>query len=306
MKILLILLVVTLLVVCAGCTAEQWMRKLVSRIISLYCAYSNTFTLNVIIPALFGIGAFIPFFIKDITGSITETPGLVIGILSICLLSGHNYIMKLATEKALSKVDYWKKLSEDYQWVLYAISKLISRKKLDYKKFIGNSSEFNSGSILKILEMLHQFYIYRYPSPHKFMVVFLVPSQDGTFLTCLHHEYGDDQQPSYCGKKTEEAKIFNKDTSLSLAVKAWNTREPQLAESGGDIYYFYSGQQDRIKSMIAVPVFGKTGTDVVGIITIATTEEFLFKQQEKTFHCEIINEFGIRIALEFMRLKEFL
>ena len=86
-------------------------------------------------------------------------------------------------------------------------------------------------------------------------------------------------------------------------MKACKSRKPEILESEKEIQYMYEGQNRRIKSMIAIPVLGETGLDLMGVITICADVNYFFKNSDIELHTENINEFGIRIAMEIIHIE---
>lgn len=58
--------------------------------------------------------------------------------------------------------------------------------------------------------------------------------------------------------------------------------------------------------MIAIPVLGETGLDLMGVITICADVNYFFKNSDIELHTENINEFGIRIEMEITRINSII
>lgn len=219
--------------------------------------------------------------------------------------------MNNTKDEKLKDLNFWEKKSKDYSWLLGAISKLITEKirifkekreiVTDPKSFMKNNSW---EGIKDNLQMLYEFYQHYSNNPSlRFKIVFLVPSSDNMYLKPLFWYNPDQLPPDSYERENVQRERFHKTNSTSLAVKAWNSRRMEVAETESDLNYYHAGQEEVIKSMIAYPVNEPGTSKVKGIITVAANTSYFFKESEAKLHEEYVYQTGIRIALELVRCE---
>lgn len=232
-----------------------------------------------------------------------------VGTSSIVLVTVHGYLHQKVKIVSAAELEFWKLKSKRYSWLLSSIRSLITRKRNSIEKRTAESRVVFSGeSIIKNLHMLYEFYTHYDDSMLEavsFRVAFFVPRSDGVSLTAKFHHYADGKAPHYCGDEIRESDIFHREKSQTLAVKAWNTKNIEIAETPDKITYMYQGQKKYIQSMIAYPILSDGHDRVVGVITVCADKPEFFREEDVKKHEEYIGEFALRISLELARLEHF-
>lgn len=223
------------------------------------------------------------------------------------ILAFHVYFLKDAKEKKTKEIEFWKRGVENYAWLIHSIEKLIRRKISAYSTAIDNPKKFLKESVWKNLQMLYEFYQHYSNNPDlRLKIVIFTPSEDSRYLISLFWYNAENQQPRSHLNPDEQRVIFSKERSTTVAVQAWKSKRPEVAETEDEIHPNYHDQTRSIKSIIAYPVFGEDASEIIGIITISANKEKFFLRAEIPTHERFINQFGIRIAVEMARYKRFL
>lgn len=266
--------------------------------------YSNNITslwVQILIPS--GLGGII-YVAKQYP---EKTFADVIGIAAIFLLAIHAYLISNTTITKLKEVDFWKKELKGHKWLLNTIKEMVTRKLHKFKNtgYLVGESEYRE-AIMKNLSMLLKFYQRYSDDPdNSFRITYFKKSGDANFLESIFYATEDGEPPYSHGDIERQREIFDKNSSQSLAVTAWKELRPIIAENEIEITYLYPQQTDKIKSIIALPVFsGSISEDnLIGIITIASNKKEFFKRIDIERHKDYIDEFLLRIVFEFFKLK---
>lgn len=269
------------------------------RVKQFYLKKSERALFNVWIPAILTVVVFASRYAP-------QEYGFIGGIIATILIPTHAYILKIARDAKLNELDFWKKKSINYSWLLNSIEKLIYHKINTLKKGIDEhkQNKFKIESIWKNLQMLYEFYVHYFMDPTmKLKIVFFVPSRDNSYLISRFWYNESHQKPHSYENEIRQKELFAKHSSKSLAVKAWNTRKTEVAESEKEILHHYQGQEQTIKSIIAYPICGQKSSEILGIITVSANMNHFFKCSDITTHEEYIKQAAIRIALEMSRIK---
>lgn len=275
--------------------------KGLSKLRQIYSKFADGTVFNVWVFAALGS---IPFAVRYLD-DITWFPfNIVIGVISILLLAGHGYLLKIVKDEKLNRLEYWTLKAERYSWLLHSIRALIQTKAKSLADPNHNRGELTKRSIRKNLQMLYEFYTHYSERQHPLMfrVTFFVPTAQHDALEVYYWFYSDNEDPRFIKDPSYPKQLFDRNNSLSLVVKAWNSKKTEVAnESSKTINYQYSGQNKKIKSMIAHPVLAHNSSDVLGVICVCSNEDGFFKEADITTHEDYIQEFGIRIAMEMAR-----
>lgn len=274
--------------------------KGLSRLRRIYSKFADGFLFNVWIFAALGT---IPFALRYLDEKTWFPYNVIIGVISIVLLTGHGYLLKIVKDEKLSHLEYWKLKAERYSWLLHSIRALIQTKAKSLADPNRDRGELTERSIRKNLQMLYEFYTHYSERQHPLMfrVTFFIPSAQNDALEAYYWFYNDNEDPHFIKDSSYPKRLFDRNNSLALIVKAWNSKKTEVHESSDKINYHYSGQEKKIKSMIAHPVLAHNSSDVLGVICICANEDGFFKEADVKTHEGYIQEFGIRIAMEMAR-----
>lgn len=273
--------------------------KAITRLQNFYSKRADSITLNVWVFA--GLSA-IPFSAKFLESWYPYN--IVFGVVGTVLITAHGYLLKVVKDKELSQLEYWTSKAKRYTWLLHSIRKLIQTKsKRLNDPNIDRSADLTKRSVTSNLQMLYEFYSHYSDgqSPIMFRVTFFVPTEHGDALDAYFWYYSDQEQPSFLSDAEYQKRLFGRNSSPSLVVRAWNSKKTELQESPDKINYQYAGQDKKIKSMIAYPVMAHNSAEVLGVICVCANESGFFKETDISTHEEYIREFGVRIAMEMSR-----
>jgi hypothetical protein len=277
------------------------------RLIKYYQSNIDKLWLNALIPALLALTIFIArYFKSDLF--------FFLGIVATFLLPMHAYAIGRASKNQIKECEIWKKELSYYQtelsmhkWLLIAVSEMIQRK---LQRFRNSAYSFDEGefrqAVMKNLEMLRKFYSHFNNDPGIFFrTVFFQPSDDGKYLISKFYSTPNGDPPLSHDNIERQKVIFDRRTGQALACATWRDLSPKVAENTTEIHYNYPLQKDKIKSIIALPVFSGNPSDenFIGVITVSTNAEEFFKKSELERHKEYISEFALRIDFEFCRWR---
>ncbi len=258
--------------------------------------------INISIPGALSIAVFIARYSP-------EWYSISTGIVASSLIPLHAYLVADATRskiqetKLLEKeLDLWKNELQGHKWLLNSIKEMIIRKLLKFKKhgYLFDEQEYKD-AIMKNLAMLRQFYSHYSSDPgNEFRIVFFKVGNDRKYLESQFYATPDGDRPASHGNTERQKEIFNRSKSTSLAVEVWKDLKPKIAENEAEIAYSYIQQNEKIKSLIGLPVCsGDISEDnLIGILTISSNKEF-FKKADLKLHKEYIEQFILRIVFEF-------
>ncbi len=158
---------------------------------------------------------------------------------------------------------------------------------------------------MKNLDMLREFYVHYSGEPDNyFRVTLFQVSEDGKYLVSKFYSTKDGEPHASHGDETRQRENFNKNRSQTIAVSAWRDLRPKIVESEKEINYLYPQHKDKIKSIIALPIFsGDISEDnLIGIITVASSKEY-FRRTDMERHKEYIEQFTLRIVFEYCKWR---
>jgi hypothetical protein len=266
---------------------------------NFYAKHADGITFNVWVFA--GLST-IPFLAKVLDD--WHPYNIVIGTVGTALIAAHGYLLKIVKDKELSQLEYWMSKSKRYLWLLHSIRKLIQAKsKRLSDPNIDRTADLTSRSVTSSLQMLYEFYSHYSDgqSPIMFRVTFFVPTGQGNALEAYFWYYSDEERPSFLSDADYPKRLFDRNNSPSLVVRVWNSKKTEIQESPERINYQYTGQEKKIKSMVAYPVVAHNSAEVLGVICVCASESGFFRESDISTHEEYIHEFGVRIAMEMSR-----
>jgi hypothetical protein len=274
--------------------------KGLSKLRQIYSKFADGALFNVWIFSALGA---IPFALRYTDDKTWFPFNVIIGVISILLLAGHGYLLKIVKDEKLNKLEYWTLKAERYSWLLHSIRALIQAKAKTLANPNQKREELTKRSIIKSLQMLYEFYTHFSERQHPLMfrVTFFIPTAQNDALQAYYWYYNDNEDPRFINDPEYPKRLFDRNNSLALVVKTWNSKRTEVHESSNKINYQYKGQEKKIKSMIAHPVIAHNSSEVLGVICICANEDLFFKETDVKTHEEYIQEFGIRIAMEMVR-----
>jgi hypothetical protein len=219
--------------------------------------------------------------------------------LSVLTVATHTFFIKVTKEKRINEAVYWREKARRYSWLTSSIRELIQLK-ANLMRAGPLPNDFRTQSVGKNMQLLYQFYSH-YSEDHDaigFRVALFLPSDNRTHLYAAYWYYSDGRRPHFQGNPTKQMELFSIPNSRYLAVRAYRDRQTLILETAESIDYMYPGQESFIRSMIAYPIMGGDGQEIVGVITVTADRDGFFRQTEIETHREFIEEIGIRIGFE--------
>ncbi len=286
--------------------------KMNTRITKFYEKNINNIWLNVILPASLASVIFLSKqdYLKLILPAGISIPlGLPpsLGVFATMALAFHAYFSAAASKVKLKEIDFWKKELEGHKWLLNVIKEMIQRKinKFKNNSMPGSVDDEYRNAIMKNLDMLRAFYSHYFHDPENtFRVVLFHPSDDKKYLVSKFYSTIDGEPPSSHDNVQRQKELFDRSRSQSLAVAAWKDLSPKIAREEKEIKYLYPQQQEKIKSIIAYPIFigDKSEDNFLGVITISSKKPY-FQNEELDKHCDYISEFALRVEFEHCKWR---
>ena len=282
-----------------------------SKITKFYEQHINNFWLNAVFPAGLAAVVFLSKqdYLKLLLPENREIPFFLpplFGVFATIVLALHAYFSAAASKIKLKEIDYWKRELEGHKWLLNVIKEMVQRKikKFKYNNEIKRDDEYRD-AIMKNLDMLRAFYSHYFHDPdNTFRVVLFHVSDDKKYLVSKFYSTIDGEPPASHGNLQRQQELFDKSRSQSLAVAAWKDLCPKIAKDEKDISYLYPLQREKIKSIIAYPIFvgDKSDDNFLGVITISSKKAY-FQNEELEKHCDYISEFALRIVFEYCKWR---
>ncbi len=282
-----------------------------TKIVKFYERNINNFWLNPILPACLAAIAFLSKqdYLKILVPTNVTIPVFLppaMGALATVLLAFHAYFSAAASKIKLKEITFWKKELEGHKWLLNVIKEMIIRKiKIFKKSGATNRDDEYREAIIKNLDMLRAFYSHYFHDPENtFRVVLFHVSDDGKYLTTKFYSTIDGEPPSSHNNLQRQKELFDRTRSQSLAVASWKDLSPKIAKDEKEISYLYPQQREKIKSIIAYPIFtgDKSEENFLGVITVSSKKAY-FQNEELEKHCDYISEFALRVVFEHCKWR---
>lgn len=254
------------------------------------------------------LGAIVPAFLSGLAFSAKFVSNfwlIFLAGMAASLIPIHSFLISKASETKRKEVDYYTTELRLHQWLLGVIKGMLLKKMSRFRNHSTPSPEEYSNAVLANLVALREFYSnFAHDPRNNFRITYFKPSEDGQFLRTENYTNADGVPPFTHGDIEAQRKYFDRDTSRTLAVKAWRNREITVAENESEINYFYDQQKDKYKSILVFPVFENNDASkpVIAIISITSTKEF-FKRQGIGWHKNYIEQFALRLVFEYCKLQ---
>lgn len=282
-----------------------------SKIQKIYERHISNFWLNAVLPG--ALTAIVFLSKKDILESLLPAsvtiPKIlppIVGIIATLTLAFHAYFSAAASKVKLKEIDFWKRELDGHKWLLNVIQEMIRRKIKKFKKNEKpNCEDEYRDAIMKNLDMLRAFYDHYFHDPdNSFRVVLFHASDDRKYLTSKFYSTFDGEPPSSHNNLQRQKELFDKSRSQALAVGAWKDLSPKMSRDESEVFYLYPQQREKIKSIIAYPIFtgDKAEENFLGVITISSKKPY-FQNEDLNKHCDYIAEFALRIVFEYCKWR---
>jgi len=227
---------------------------------------------------------------------------ILVGVLAAAMIPIHTYLSMTAAKTKIDAADLLRKELRRHKWLLGSIKEMVIRKlkRFKQKEYPFDEAEYIDAA-MKNLAMLRQFYSKHTGDPeNEFRVVFFKIGQDQKYLESQFFSTPNDDPPSSHNNTERQKAQFNKSRSQSLAVSAWKDLSYKIAENEDELTYLYAQQNQKIKSIIALPVCSGDVSEenLIGILTISSNKYF-FKTADINRHKEYIDQFTLRFVFEY-------